>query len=189
MESLREMRDLGVDSVSLIAPKVQKNVRSTGFHDDPWITPADGSLRLAAREAHRLGMRVLLFPIVYVEDLAEGEWRGTLAPADWDEWFRVYEKMILHYARIAAEELPYAEKLRRYALLARQILDADTFGEFCERHLGHLDAVADEFFGTELARDAVRQKVAALFPAHEVDEFTELFYGRIQRWRQAEGQG
>jgi hypothetical protein len=28
--------------------------------------------------------------------------------------------------------------------------------------------------------------VTALFPAHEVDEFTELFYGRIQRWRAEE---
>jgi hypothetical protein len=97
---------------------------------------------------------------------------------DWEPFFE-----------IAAEDLPYHDKLRRYALLARQILDADGFGEFCERHLGHLDAVADEFFGTEQARDAVRQKVTALFPAHEVDEFTELFYGRIQRWRQAEGRG
>ena len=93
------------------------------------------------------------------------------------------------YFEVAAEDLPYREKLRRYALIARQVLDADAFEEFCARHLGHLDAVADEFFGTEQARDAVRQKVAALFPAHEVDEFTELFYGRIQRWRQAEGNG
>ena len=90
------------------------------------------------------------------------------------------------YFEVAAEDLPYREKLRRYALIARQVLDADAFEEFCARHLGHLDAVADEFFGTEQARDAVRQKVAALFPAHEVDEFTELFYGRIQRWRAEE---
>jgi len=103
-ETLQEMEDLGVDSVSLVVPKVQKDVRSTGFYDDPWITPSDASLRLAAREAHRRGMRVFLFPIVYIENLAEGEWRGTLAPADWDGWFRSYEKMILHYARIAAEE-------------------------------------------------------------------------------------
>ena len=34
------------------------------------------------------------------------------------------------------------------------------------------------------ARDAVRHKVEALFPAHEVDEFTELFFSRIQRWRE-----
>jgi len=91
------------------------------------------------------------------------------------------------YFEIAGQDMPYREKLRRYARLARQALDAEAFGEFCERHLGHLDAVADKFFGTEQARDAVRQKVTALFPAHEVDEFTELFYGRIQQWRAAEG--
>jgi hypothetical protein len=87
------------------------------------------------------------------------------------------------YFDIAAQDLPYREKLRRYARIARQTLDADAFEEFCARHLAHLDAVADEFFGTEQARDAVRQKVTALFPAHEVEQFTELFYGRIQRWR------
>jgi hypothetical protein len=91
------------------------------------------------------------------------------------------------YFAIAGQDLPYREKLSRYAQIARTALDADAFEEFCARHLGHLDAVADEFFGTEQARDAVRQKVTALFPAHEVDEFTELFYGRIQQWRAAEG--
>jgi hypothetical protein len=93
------------------------------------------------------------------------------------------------YFEVAAEDLPYREKLRRYALIARQTLDADAFGEFCARHLSHLDAVADDFFGSEQAHDAVRQKVAALFPAHEVEEFTGLFYGRIQRWRAEEGRG
>ncbi len=95
---------------------------------------------------------------------------------DWEPWFE-----------IAAEDLSYREKLRRYALLARQVLDADAFQEFCATQLGHLDAVADEFFGSEQARDAVHQKVTALFPAHEVEQFTELFYGRIQRWRETEG--
>ena len=50
-----------------------------------------------------------------------------------------------------------------------------------------LDALAYEFFGSETMRDAVRQKVTALFPTHEVDEFTELFFGRVQRWRELEG--
>ncbi|HEV8374997.1 MAG TPA: hypothetical protein VGR38_02050 [Candidatus Polarisedimenticolia bacterium] len=102
--SLGEMQDLGVDSVSLIVPKVQKDVRSIGFYDDPWITPSDGSIRLAIREAHRRRMRAFLLPIVYVKDLREGEWRGTLAPANWSAWFREYEVMISHYARLAAEE-------------------------------------------------------------------------------------
>ncbi|MBP9592001.1 MAG: hypothetical protein KBE42_08020 [Steroidobacteraceae bacterium] len=95
---------------------------------------------------------------------------------DWEPFFET-----------AAEDLPDREKLRRYALLARQHFDAEAFEEFCARHLAHLDEVAYEFFGTDTAREAVRRKVAALFPAHEVEEFTGLFFGRIQRWRETEG--
>jgi hypothetical protein len=91
------------------------------------------------------------------------------------------------YFEVAAMDLPYREKLARYAAIARRTFDVEAFGEFCVRHLAHLDAVTDEFFGTEQARDAVRQKVTALFPAYEVESFTELFYGRIQQWRAAEG--
>jgi hypothetical protein len=29
----------------------------------------------------------------------------------------------------------------------------------------------------------VRQKVEAMYPDHEIDEFTELFWSRIQQWR------
>ena len=50
-------------------------------------------------------------------------------------------------------------------------------------HLGHLDQIVWDFFATDVACDAVRQKVATLFPAHEVEEFTALFWQRIQRWR------
>jgi hypothetical protein len=32
----------------------------------------------------------------------------------------------------------------------------------------------------------VRQKVAALYPAHEVDSYAELFFSRLQQWRAAE---
>ena len=46
----------------------------------------------------------------------------------------------------------------------RAVREADAFEEFCAQHLAHLDEVAWEFFGTDTAKDAVRQKVAALFP-------------------------
>jgi len=91
------------------------------------------------------------------------------------------------YFEVAAQDLPYREKLRRYALIARQVLDAEHFEEFCARQLSHLDEVASDFFASDEARAAVRKKVTALYPAHEVEEFTEMFFGRIQRWRQSEG--
>ncbi|HJZ88430.1 MAG TPA: hypothetical protein VKN99_24830 [Polyangia bacterium] len=87
------------------------------------------------------------------------------------------------FYEIAAREAPYRDKLRAYGALAAERLEAARFEEFCAQHLNHLDEVAWEFFGTEVARDAVRKKVAALFPAHEVDSFTELFWRRIQAWR------
>ncbi len=91
------------------------------------------------------------------------------------------------YYEVARQELPYREKLSRYAAIARQRLEADRFAEFCAEHLSHLDAVADEFFASPECREAVRLKVEALYPAHEVEPFTDLFFGRIQRWREEQG--
>jgi len=84
---------------------------------------------------------------------------------------------------IARLPLPYAEKLDRYGELARQRLEADQFEEFAGTHLANVDEVAWEFFATDAAKEAIRKKVTALFPAHEVEPFTELFFKRIQAWR------
>jgi hypothetical protein len=84
---------------------------------------------------------------------------------------------------VAKRELPYREKLRAYAQIAEERFEIARFEEFCAQHLANLDAIAHEFFGTPVARDAIRQKVAALFPEHEIEAFTELFWNRIQAWR------
>lgn len=95
---------------------------------------------------------------------------------DWDPYMAIADQ----------EDLSYREKLSAYAKIAEQRLDTDRFEEFCNTHLAHLDEVAYEFFGTDEAREAVRLKVAALFPAHEIEEFTEHFWGMIQFWRKTE---
>ena len=94
---------------------------------------------------------------------------------DWDPYYEA-----------ARPELPYRERLRRTAAVAEKHFDAERFEAFCAKHLAHLDEVAWEFFGTPEAREAVRLKVEALFPKHEVESFTELFWSRIQRWRDEE---
>jgi hypothetical protein len=90
------------------------------------------------------------------------------------------------YKVAAIRDMPYREKLREYAKIAHGRYETDRFWEFCDKHLGHLDELADEFFGSPLARDAVRQKVTALYPEHEIEEFTEFFWQRIQLWRTRE---
>jgi hypothetical protein len=91
------------------------------------------------------------------------------------------------FYKVADRDLGPRERLREYAAIAHERFETERFREFCRKRLGHLDALAYDFFGSETLRDAVRQKVTALFPAHEIDEFTELFWSRIQRWREQEG--
>ncbi|MEO0971894.1 MAG: hypothetical protein AAFX85_02275 [Pseudomonadota bacterium] len=91
------------------------------------------------------------------------------------------------YYEIAEQDLPYRERLRAYAKIAHKRFETERFEEFCAKHLSHLDEVAAEFFRSPMARDAVHSKVAALFPDHEIDTFTELFWERIQRYLAVEG--
>lgn len=91
------------------------------------------------------------------------------------------------YMRIADTDMPFEDKLAEYAKLALEYFDFERFNEFCEQHLGHLDEVAHEFFGSDVVHDAIRQKVESLYPEHEFDQFTELFWDRIQHWRTQSG--
>ena len=87
------------------------------------------------------------------------------------------------FYEIARSAVPFREKLTGYADIARERFDQARFEEFCATHLARLPEVAWEFFGTDIAKDAVRQKVRALYPQDEVERFTELFWERIQKWR------
>ncbi len=95
------------------------------------------------------------------------------------DWEAFYE--------VADRDLPFREKLSEYAKIAHERFETERFRDFCQTKLGHLDELAHDFFGSETLRDAIRQKVTALFPAHEIDEFTELFWSRVQLWREQEG--
>jgi len=90
------------------------------------------------------------------------------------------------YYEIADSERDYREKLSAYAALADERYETDKFQEFCATHLSHIDEVALEFFESDTAKNAVREKVEALFPEHEHEEFTEHFWGLIQFWRKTE---
>ncbi|MBL8729127.1 MAG: hypothetical protein JNM25_11890 [Planctomycetes bacterium] len=85
------------------------------------------------------------------------------------------------YYAIAKKDLPYREKLKGYARIARERLSADQFAEFCDKHLGALDEAAHKWFRSDRCRDAIRRKVANMYPAHEVDEFSTRFFGIVQQ--------
>jgi hypothetical protein len=87
------------------------------------------------------------------------------------------------FIEIADMDLPFEEKLDRYVAIADQRFESDRFDEFCAKHLSHLDEVVWNFFASGTAKEAVHQKVCALFPANEHEKFTEHFWRRLQEWR------
>ncbi len=90
------------------------------------------------------------------------------------------------YFEVADRDLPYREKLAEYGRIARARLEADRFAEFCDAHLADLDEVTWRYFASDRAHEAVRRKVQTLFPGHEVEQFTDHFWGLLQFWRRTE---
>jgi hypothetical protein len=84
------------------------------------------------------------------------------------------------------ESLDFDEQLAIYDAKAREMMDADAFEDFCAEHLTTLDQVALEFFETDRFRDIVREKVASLYPEHEIEQFTNHFYGLVRFWCKTE---
>ncbi len=93
---------------------------------------------------------------------------------DWEPFFAAARE---------TEGASLAERLGAYAAIANERFETERFEAFCAEHLSHIDEVAWDYFATDDAHEAVRQKVISLFPEHEFDEFTELFWQRIQDWR------
>ncbi|MBK05698.1 MAG: hypothetical protein CL920_04695 [Deltaproteobacteria bacterium] len=90
------------------------------------------------------------------------------------------------YEEVRKKGLPLKESVAEYGKIARERLQTEEFVEFCQTHLSHLDEVTYEFFGTNMAKEIVRSKVASLYPRHEINMFTEHFWGLIQFWRKTE---
>ncbi len=99
-----------------------------------------------------------------------------MRPMGWQRYFSAVE-----------EGMTLRERLDALMPIVHERFQTEEFEEFCDTHLGHLPEVTLDFFVSDQAREAIRQKVERLFPEHEVEEFTELFYDRIQKWIEVEG--
>ncbi len=90
------------------------------------------------------------------------------------------------FSAVAAEHESYPDRIAALGALARERFDAVEFEAFCDAYLSDLDEVALDYFATERAKGIIRHKVEAVFPGHEVDKFTEHFWGLIGFWRTTE---
>jgi hypothetical protein len=98
-QSLRKLKDLGVNWVSLMPFGFHRGDTGLSFGGEHvWET--DASLLAATEQAHAHGIKVLLKPHVWGRTEQRME---TWTDADWRAWFDDYERFAEHYATIARD--------------------------------------------------------------------------------------
>lgn len=96
---LDELVGLGATDVAVVVAWSQTDVRAVTVRPGP---VDDAVVRGALAAAADRGLRTTVFPILQLDRVRPGEWRGTLAPADVDTWWTSYERFIVHHADLAA---------------------------------------------------------------------------------------
>lgn len=101
---LWEVANAGATHVSVVVRLAMHDVRATSVRAEPPMTPSDPEIRAVIRHARALGLEVMLFPIVWLEERGPGEWRGRIDTNDIDAWFASYSGHLVRWARLAEEE-------------------------------------------------------------------------------------
>ncbi len=104
--SLENLAETGADWIALIVTCYQADLASLRIAANE-TTPTDAGLIHVIRQAHDLGLRVMLKPHL---DLSRDiwHWRGEIGreyttEAQWAEWFTSYRTFIEHYAALAED--------------------------------------------------------------------------------------
>ena len=102
LELIDELAETGARDISLTVHWSQQNISSTEIAPDPRETRSDALILSLMRRARARGLRVMLFPILWLQEQAIGAWRGTIRPSDEARWWASYRRFIFHYAQLAA---------------------------------------------------------------------------------------
>lgn len=101
-ESLRELVAVGATWVQLNPTWYQGNPLATSIAPTA-RSPSDASVEYAIQAAHRVGLKVLLKPLVDLAPDGTG-YRGTIRPPDLAAWFASYTRFISHFAALAERQ-------------------------------------------------------------------------------------
>ena len=97
---LQEIKAIGATDVSLVVRWSQADIRASAIGPKPGVSVEDAVLLEVIEVARAEGLRVFLLPILHLEQMGKGEWRGRLKPGDRDAWWASYARFILHYAAL-----------------------------------------------------------------------------------------
>jgi len=98
-----EIADLGADTVSLVVDTRMENGESSRIWIDVRMSPSAEQLGSLIDHAKSRKLRVMLMPIVLLDNPKGDEWRGTIKPKSWTEWFESYRSVLSYFSWIAED--------------------------------------------------------------------------------------
>lgn len=102
-KSIDEIAAVGADTVEFVVDARQENGTSSRIYLDMRMTPTPEKLMELIKYAKDKKLRVILMPIVLLDLPINNDWRGTIKPLDWEEWFNSYRDMMTQFAYCAEE--------------------------------------------------------------------------------------
>lgn len=98
-----ELADTGANSVLIVPIGLQENASSASIFIDVRKSPPPARISQIIRHARDKGLKVMLMPIILLDNPRVGEWRGKIRPDNPDGWWTSYADYILHYARLGEQ--------------------------------------------------------------------------------------
>ena len=97
---VQEIAETGANTIVLSLAAYQENGSASSLFIEYRRVPSAERFEKLIHLAHKRGLRVVIMPMVLLENPTGGEWRGKIKPTKPDQWWEDYENFILYYARI-----------------------------------------------------------------------------------------
>ncbi|NNC94671.1 MAG: hypothetical protein HKN92_03855 [Chitinophagales bacterium] len=109
-EDFLPLTETNANWISLIPFAYMRNHNSSKVNMANNVTyywgESDKGIITSAQYAKDHGLKIMLKPQIWLINMSEGQWRGTIrmdTEKEWNEWFASYELFIIHYAKMAEE--------------------------------------------------------------------------------------
>lgn len=100
-KAMDEIAAMGGDTVLLEVDARMEDGTSSKIYLDMRMTPTPDQLGALIDHAKSRRLRVIVMPVVLLDDPKGDEWRGTIKPENWDTWWDSYRDVITHFAWIS----------------------------------------------------------------------------------------
>ena len=100
---VEEIARTGANTICFSLAAFQENCASNSLFIEYRKVPSVERIAKLIKLAHDRKLRVVIMPIVLLENAGPTEWRGAIKPPQLQAWWDDYESYILFYARLAQE--------------------------------------------------------------------------------------